>query len=162
MQVNNTLQDAIPAIGSVWEGQGGIYAGIRQSEDGRLYHLIFAEKDVGDHAWGERGTETSATSKVDGILNTTVLLDAPGSFPAADAAAKYAADGHADFYLPSIGELNHGWQILAEYLSKTWYWSSSQRSAYLAFTMHFDAGSQYYDDKDDELRVRPVRKLFIQ
>lgn len=43
-----------------------------------------------------------------------------------------------------------------------WYWSSSQRSAYDAFYMYFGDGSQDYGDKDDELRVRPVRSEIIQ
>lgn len=44
----------------------------------------------------------------------------------------------------------------------TWYWSSSQRSANLAFYVNFDDGYQGYDGKDSELRVRPVRSELIQ
>jgi len=152
----------VPASGTYWAGQGGIYAGIRQGEDGELYHLIFADKDLGEHAWGEYGTDTAATSKVNGILNTTTLLEADGTFPAAEAAGNHSADGHHDFYLPSVGELNHAWQTIAEHFEKTWYWSSSQRSAYDAFGMYFDDGVQDYVDKSNELRVRPVRRLFIR
>ncbi|WP_047711343.1 DUF1566 domain-containing protein [Pseudomonas lactis] len=43
----------------------------------------------------------------------------------------------------------------------TWYWSSSQRSAYFAFGMDFDVGDQYYGVKYYELRVRPVRSELI-
>lgn len=43
-----------------------------------------------------------------------------------------------------------------------WYWSSSQRSAYGAFIMDFGDGYQYGSAKDDELRVRPVRRVLIQ
>ncbi|MCG6574917.1 DUF1566 domain-containing protein [Pseudomonas sp. AF32] len=43
----------------------------------------------------------------------------------------------------------------------TWYWSSSQRSAYVAFNMHFGDGSQGYSVKGYELRVRPVRSQLI-
>lgn len=42
-----------------------------------------------------------------------------------------------------------------------WYWSSSQRSADHAFYMYFVDGSQDYDGKDTELRVRPVRSVLI-
>ncbi|MFJ1336803.1 DUF1566 domain-containing protein [Pseudomonas caricapapayae] len=42
-----------------------------------------------------------------------------------------------------------------------WYWSSSQRSAYYAFIMHFDDGIQYSYGKSGELRVRPVRRSLI-
>jgi len=41
------------------------------------------------------------------------------------------------------------------------YWSSSQRSADGAFSVHFGDGYQYGYGKDDELRVRPVRSKLI-
>lgn len=50
----------------------------------------------------------------------------------------------------------------AEAFRDTWYWSSSQRSAYTAFTMHFAGGYQGYGGKCHELRVRPVRSELIQ
>ncbi len=43
----------------------------------------------------------------------------------------------------------------------TWYWSSSQRSAYSAFGMPFGGGYQRNLGKIGELRVRPVRRFFI-
>ena len=49
----------------------------------------------------------------------------------------------------------------AEAFRDTWYWSSSQRSAYYAFGMYFDDGGQYSYVKYDELRVRPVRSELI-
>lgn len=49
----------------------------------------------------------------------------------------------------------------AEAFRDTWYWSSSQRSAYLAFTQHFDDGYQGLNAKTNELRVRPVRRELI-
>lgn len=48
-----------------------------------------------------------------------------------------------------------------EAFQDTWYWSSSQRSAYVAFNMYFDDGDQSYDVKHGELRVRPVRSQLI-
>ncbi|UJW20818.1 MULTISPECIES: DUF1566 domain-containing protein [Pseudomonas] len=42
------------------------------------------------------------------------------------------------------------------------YWSSSQRSADLAFRMGFDAGCQDVTGKSDALRVRPVRSELLQ
>ncbi|MBA1200503.1 DUF1566 domain-containing protein [Pseudomonas capeferrum] len=42
-----------------------------------------------------------------------------------------------------------------------YYWSSSQRSASYAFNMVFVAGTQGYGGKDNELRVRPVRRSLI-
>lgn len=49
----------------------------------------------------------------------------------------------------------------AEAFRDTWYWSSSQRSAYYAFCVYFVVGYQHYLDKFLELRVRPVRSEFI-
>ncbi|WP_411835668.1 DUF1566 domain-containing protein [Pseudomonas chlororaphis subsp. aurantiaca] len=41
------------------------------------------------------------------------------------------------------------------------YWSSTQRSAYNAFLMHFGDGNQTNFGKDHELRVRPVRSELL-
>ena len=49
----------------------------------------------------------------------------------------------------------------AEAFRDTWYWSSSQRSAYSAFGMLFVDGLQDYGGKLNELRVRPVRSELI-
>lgn len=48
-----------------------------------------------------------------------------------------------------------------EAFRNTWYWSSSQRSAYDAFSMYFGDGSQDFFAKLNELRVRPVRSQLI-
>lgn len=50
----------------------------------------------------------------------------------------------------------------AEAFRDTWYWSSSQRSAYGAFYVGFDAGIQGFNVKGGELRVRPVRSQLIE
>ena len=49
----------------------------------------------------------------------------------------------------------------AEAFKPTWYWSSSQRSAYYAFNMYFVDGGQSTSGKLYELRVRPVRSQLI-
>jgi len=50
----------------------------------------------------------------------------------------------------------------AEAFQSRWYWSSSQRSASLAFLMTFAGGIQGCDGKINELLVRPVRSELIQ
>lgn len=147
-----------PALGEYWPGQGGIYGGIRLYPEGLCY-VIFAATDVGKHAYGEYGTEVEATSRHDGRENTAILVNRDGSHPAADAAYAFTCDGHNDFSLPSIGELNHAWQYIPDSFEKDWYISSTQRSAYSAFTMVFDGGYQYGLGKYVELRVRPVRRF---
>ncbi|BBP76474.1 hypothetical protein PHLH7_25780 [Pseudomonas sp. Ost2] len=49
-----------------------------------------------------------------------------------------------------------------EAFKDAWYWSSSQRSANLAFYMNFAVGGQISIDKSIELRARPVRSELIQ
>lgn len=149
----------IPEIGAIWPGQGGIYAGIRQYADG-LRHVVFSAEDVGEHEWGAYGVEVEASSRIDGRINSQVLTANDGH-PAASAAANYTSDGLTDFYLPSIGELSHGWQFIPENFGSSWNWSSTQRSAYNAFGMHFDDGTQDFLGKSYELRVRPVRSFPI-
>lgn len=151
-----------PAIGEYWVGQGGIYAGIQQDEGGQLYHKIFAAEDVGRFAWGEHRTESTATSKSNGVLNTCILRDTDGSFPAAEAAGSYTADGHHDFVLPSIAELNHAWVFIPDSFAKEAYWSSSQRSATGAYFMDFGDGWLPSYGKGYERLARPVRSLPIQ
>ncbi|HDS0925499.1 TPA: DUF1566 domain-containing protein [Pseudomonas putida] len=49
-----------------------------------------------------------------------------------------------------------------EAFQRAWYWSSSQRSANLAFNVYFADGTQGSFGKSDELRVRPIRSEIIQ
>ncbi|HBO4556407.1 TPA: DUF1566 domain-containing protein [Pseudomonas aeruginosa] len=153
---------ASPALGKYWPGQGGHNGGFVPAREGvPAHYLIFAAQDVGDHAWGGRGDESDATSKVDGFANTQTLL-AEGNHPAATACTKFEADGHSDFYLPAAAELYQGWLNAPELFAKDrWYWSSTQRSAHRAFTMYFGDGYQVTVGKTSELRVRPVRRMFI-
>ncbi|MCO6057348.1 DUF1566 domain-containing protein [Pseudomonas sp. MOB-449] len=50
----------------------------------------------------------------------------------------------------------------AEAFAETWYWSSSQYSAYYAYYMYFFGGTQISLVKTNEGRVRPVRRELIQ
>lgn len=148
------------AIGEYWPGQGGIYGGLRLYPEG-LCHIIFAAKAVGEHAYGDHGTEVEAASQIDGRANTLMLLGREGKHPAAIAAAGYSADGHEDFYLPAISELYHGHTYLSEAFEKAWHVSSSQRSADSAYNMDFEGGWLNHYRKDNECFVRPVRR-FLQ
>ena len=154
---------SIPPLGAEWPGQGGINGGLVAARgDVPAHYLIIAAKDVGDREWGGRGTELKGLSKTDGYTNTEVLCSDDDKHPAANACAEHQADGHHDFYLPAAGELYQGWLNCPEVFAQDcYYWSSSQRSAYNAFLMHFDAGNQHSSGKFNELRVRPVRRFFI-
>lgn len=154
---------ATPALGEYWPSQGGINGGLVAARgDVPAHYLIFASKDAGSFEWGPRNTDLLGTSKTDGKLNTELMCFDENDYPAANACAEHAADSHNDFYLPSAAELYQGWLNCPEVFAQdTWYWSSSQRSANLAFDMTFGDGGQYYGAKYDVLRVRPVRRFFI-
>ena len=154
---------AVPALGAYWPGQGGVNAGLMRGLDGaRDYYLIVAAADIGDHAWGGYREESKATSKSDGKANTEWLCNEETQHPAANTCAEYKADGNHDFYLPAAAELYHCWVNCPEVFAQDrYYWSSSQRSANYAFFMYFADGNQDFSAKGDELRVRPVRRLFI-
>jgi len=152
----------IPELGAEWPGQGGFNGGLVAARGAvPAHYLIIAKEDVGDHKWGGRDKASAAFSKTDGVANTEALKT-EGDHPAAKAASAYSADGHDDFYLPACAELYHCWVNVPELFAKdTWYWSSTQRSADVAFLMHFGGGHQYGLGKGNELRVRPVRRFFI-
>ena len=153
---------SVPALGAEWPGQGGFNGGLVAAHgDVPAHYLIVAKADIGDHEWGGRGKESGATSKTDGLANSEAL-QSEGGHPAIEAVAVYTAEGHTDFYLPACAELYHCWVSAPELFAKDcYYWSSSQRSAYHAFTMYFGDGTQGYFGKILELRVRPVRRFFI-
>lgn len=153
----------IPAMGSEWPSQGGFNGGLVATRgDVPAHYLIIAKEDIGTHEWGGRGKESDATSKTDGYANTVELCQNDDKHPAADACAEHQADGHHDFYLPACAELYHCWVNVPDLFAKDcYYWSSSQRSADYAFGVYFGVGFQYGYGKINELRVRPVRRLFI-
>ena len=159
--MNTALKLTPPAIGEIWPGQGGIYAGIVPARNGaEAYHLIIGDA-LGRFEWGPYEVEAPAISLIDGKANTLALLESSDEYPAAKAAAAHQADGHNDFYLPAAAELYEAWLNLG-YKDWGWVWSSSQRSAYTAFYVYFDGGCQYDSGKLNDLRVRPVRRLPIQ
>lgn len=157
---------AVPALGANWPGQGGVNAGLMRGLDGaRDYYLIVPTGDDAEFEelkYGPRDLEVKgADSAWDGQANTKALLATGKSHPAAEACAGFTRDGHSDYYLPARRELQMAEAVCPEVFSKTWHWSSTQRSADDAFSMLFDDGNQDLNDKYDALRVRPVRRLFI-
>jgi hypothetical protein len=154
---------AIPAIGSYWPGEGGVNAGLMRGEDGqRDYYLIVPDVKAKRLAYGGYEIESpGVASRRDGMANTKALIESDTDHPAAQWCAELEIDGHGDLCLPAISELALCMANVPELFEKEWHLSSTQRSAYNAFFMHFDDGSQTSSGKGDELRVRPVRRVFI-
>ncbi|MBT9234268.1 DUF1566 domain-containing protein [Pseudomonas sp. MG-2] len=158
--MNTTLKLTPPAVGEIWTGQGGIYAGIVPARNGaEAYHLVIGE-ELGRFEWGPYEVEAPSISLSDGKANTLVMLEANDEYPAAKAAAAHQADGHTDFYLPAAAELYEAWLNLGD-KGWGWVWSSSQRSANSAFFLLFADGSQGGNVKSHVLPIRPVRRLPI-
>ncbi|NMZ40391.1 DUF1566 domain-containing protein [Pseudomonas proteolytica] len=157
--VQPLVSTVAPAVGEYWPGQGGINAGyVAARGDVPAHYLIFGDKDLGEFKWGRYQEESAATSKWDGKANTDALI-AAGGHPAAEAARAHTADGHSDFDLPAPAQLHQAWAH--DLIAKGAYWSSSQRSADIAFYVSFGGGYQGSVGKNGELRVRPVRRFFI-
>jgi hypothetical protein len=152
-----------PRLGVYWEGQGGIYAGLMPGQgDAPDYHLIASLDEGMDFEWGPYGMKVpECDSRLDGAANTRALLGATSKHPAAAWAAEYSKDGHTDFYLPAQRELNLCYATIAEKFAPSWYWSSTQSSAYGAWCQGFAYGFQFADGKNVKGRVRAVRRVKI-
>jgi len=152
-----------PAVGEYWEGQGGIYAGFIRGENGAPgWQLIVPTHPSATNdniKWGPYNVDVGGTSHTDGRTNTTALALLGDEYQAATWASKLEIDGHRDFYLPARRELALAEVNLADHFVKGWYWSSTQYSAYGAWSQYFDDGGQGYASKDGTGRARAVRRL---
>ena len=151
----------VPAIGSIWPGQGGVYAGLIRGEDGQPnHHLVVAIADAGKlkGEWGNYGNAiTGAESRNDGLANTKAMADAGSKL--AKAALSLEIEGHADFYLPAQAELMLCFANAREHFDKEWHWSSTQYSAYYAWAQYFSTGNVNDHVKVNEFRARAVRRI---
>ncbi|MGF6669159.1 DUF1566 domain-containing protein [Pseudomonas monsensis] len=158
-------ESAIPAIGEVWPGEGGVNGGLFQG-NGKPYYLIVptgadAQAEV---EWGGYREELDgAESAHDGLSNTADLVETDTAYPAAQFCSSFERDGHNDFYLMSRREASFLEITLGDkdVFSKDWHWTSTQYSAYNAFNVAFGDGWLYGSGKSSERLVRPVRRRFI-
>lgn len=124
----------VPRIGSIWPGEGGVYAGLARGKNGGPdCHVILALAEPDKRlAWA----------------------------PALEWAKTVEADGHTDFTVPSRGESALLYANLQDHFDQTaWYWTSTQYSQDVAFNQDFYDGGQGHDDKEYEARVRAVRRF---
>ena len=153
-----------PSVGEYWEGQGGIYAGIMPDYEGTSpYHLVLSMDEAVDVKWGPHGApDDAARSQSDGYANTDALTRCGHVHPAARWAAQYEKDGHGDFYLPALRELDMAAAALPERFSRTqWYWSSTERTADEAQGANLNGIALGALFKSFAGRVRAVRRIFV-
>lgn len=155
----------IPKIGEQWPEQGGVNAGLMRGANGKPdYFLIISTDPIGkndDLEWGSYGKEVEgANCEFDGLKNTTDLLKAETSHPAAEFAAGVIIEGHNDFYLPARREQSLMYANCPELFEGIWHWSSTQYSAHFAWITYFGGGNQDIGNKDGSYAVRAVRRYY--
>ena len=162
----------LPALGALWPEQGGHFAGITRNKDDKTVAIIVPPRgiaELGKHEWGAYGKLIEdADHRTDGVANANRLIGAAlANFPAAHAVAASnragGINGHLDWYLPSIGELQLAAMHCAEqFEDKTgWYWSSTQLGRYTAWLVDFEYGGSHDTTKGSYFKVRPFRRLEI-
>ena len=125
----------VPAIGSVWPGQGGVYVGVARGRDGQPdYHLILASEKPSER----------------------LTWKAAGAW-----AKKVEADGHADYSLPTRSESALLYAHAKELFERTWYWTSEREGSSSAWTCNFHDGTQIYSTTSYEGCAVAVRRLPI-
>jgi hypothetical protein len=156
----------LPAFGSLIVGQAGIFAAIMRGPvvggiEQPPYALLVSEKPAGEFQsrWGEYGKDIAGTaSRIDGKANTEAM--AAAACPAVLQIHGKDIAGHADWYLPSLGELNSAAANVPEQFDpKGVYWTSTQTSRDSAFAQYFEYGGSGWGSKGSEFRVRAFRRI---
>ena len=156
---------SVPAIGTHWLEQGGIFAGIGRGQAGAPdYALIIAVDPRGrfeDREWGEYGKDVpGAASAHDGPANTAAMAEA-GSQLAKDCMALDIA-GHADWHLGSSADMHLAYATVPEQFEKgDWYWTSTQDSPNFAWVQDFGGGTSTIYNKGSEFRAVAVRRFVL-
>lgn len=153
----------LPAFGSVIPSQGGYLAAIMRGpvidgEEQPPFALLVSDAAAGEVTaeWGTYGKEIEgAASRLDGMANTAAMVAA--ECPAALKIRALEIEGHSDWYVPSLGELNSAAANVPELFAKEYYWTSTQYSRNNAFVQDFQNGNSDWNNKNNEFRVRAFR-----
>jgi len=112
--------------------QGGFYAGPHW-EDGKLVHLIGANKSLGDAEWEDAKTK----------------------------AGQYFDDGYDDWFLPTKDQLTVGLLYAKDKFEKVWHWTQTPYGSDCAWAVDFESGYVCNCRRYREFRVRPFRRLSL-
>lgn len=149
----------LPPFGATIPGQGGTLAAIMRGPDGASYALLITDQEVERCKWADKYVKIAgADSRTDGAANTAAMLAADCA--AAKALAGLQSEGHADLFIPALGQLNAAAANVPELFSPEGvYWTSTQYGRVGAFVQDFESGGAYWTLKDDEFRVRAFRQI---
>ena len=109
-----------------------------------------------------------AQSPNDGQANTTAIVAQGDKSGAAHLCENYEAGGFSDWYLPSAWELNQCYNaatVVNSVLGSTdgfqfaSYWSSTEVNYFNSVSYHFNLGFMNANTKDNDFRVRAVRRF---
>ena len=160
----------LPEIGDLI--LGGIVFYIDETGE---HGLVAALEDLGSFEWGCHGTDingnnSSVSPELDGIgtglQNTLEIVAGCSETPiAASEALAYESGGYSDWYIPSRDELKEMYNTVGNGGSEgdiggfgnNWYWSSSEFSYNLAWSVYFSNGGTNANFKDGPGRVRVIR-----
>jgi hypothetical protein len=158
---------ALPAIGTHWIEEGGIFAGLVRTAPGEPFRaLIVSAPDAGgdlDPAeWGKYGQDIErAKSKTDGATNTRAMAEAGSEI--AQKVLALDIGGKTDWHIGSQGEMHVAAANVPDLFEfGCWYWTSTQFSSNLAFFQVFERGYSFWYYLDDVFRVRAVRTIQLQ
>jgi hypothetical protein len=149
--------------------QGGVDVGLFTPPDGsRPYQIIVAllpEAHLEPTRWGPFGLDVGATSDWDGRANTDAILRADPSNAIAQQFRNMEIDGHRGFYWASKRETDHIYgtmgALVRMFLSNGVAWTSTQSSAYYAWSQNFGSGYTNSWGKGYRAGALAVRRSFL-
>lgn len=162
MTTTTTRLTDLPKPGAYSPHHGGIFIGVLLGTDGQLYGQILARKEdysAIEGEWGCYGTKlTGADSYDDGLTNTRAMAAAGSSIAAQVSGLRIA--GLDDWHIPARlqGLLAH--DNAREHLPGSWIWTSTQDDAHYAWYQD-SYGNQYWNSKNDQGAVVPVRRFLV-
>lgn len=163
-----------PTAGTVCN-DGSIYAGFTPDGNVKMYTTTCDAGQSGAQSsctgtrstktWSYTNTTTGFTNAVTGQANSAgiyALTASSGPYEAATYCEELDSNGHTDWYLPALGELNvlfaNNAAIGGFDTGSTGYWSSREASLNGAYYETFSAGYQNSKDKTTSSLIRCVRR----
>ena len=161
---------SMPPFGAAIAGQGGYFSAIMRGPivnniQQAPYALLVSDAALGDIAaspWGEYGKDVpGARSRTNGQANTAAMIAA--ECQAALQVRALTIEGHSDYFLASIGELNAAAANTPELFDPDGvYWASTQVSRSYAFIQVFEDGCSDWYGKVSSYRVRAFSAIPLE
>lgn len=126
---------SLPPLGAYWPSQGGTFEALMKGENGQPDYALILHETHADH---------------DGWKEQTAW------------AADIEADGHKDFTLPSLRELNALRANAKAKFNDDWYWSNEPYGSEYAWYQRFLNGNQNCRHQGSTIRACAFRRFPIR